>query len=70
MIGVDLGTTTVRIHVKGKGVVLREPAVIAVTRGTTDIKAVGEEAYRMLGRTPATSPPYGRWRTASSRTTR
>ncbi|MFU8887172.1 MAG: rod shape-determining protein [Trueperaceae bacterium] len=52
MIGVDLGTTTVRIHVKGKGVVLREPAVIAVTRGTTDIKAVGEEAYRMLGRTP------------------
>jgi rod shape-determining protein MreB and related proteins len=52
MIGVDLGTTTVRIHVKGKGVVLREPAVIAVVRGTTDIKAVGEEAYRMLGRTP------------------
>ncbi len=52
MIGVDLGTTTVRIHVKGRGVVLREPAVIAVTKGTTDIKAVGEEAYRMLGRTP------------------
>ena len=52
MIGVDLGTTTVRIHVKGKGVVLREPAVIAVTKGTMDVKAVGEEAYRMLGRTP------------------
>ncbi len=52
MIGVDLGTTTVRIHLKGKGVVLREPAVIAVVKGTTDVKAVGEEAYRMLGRTP------------------
>ncbi|MBX3144218.1 MAG: rod shape-determining protein [Trueperaceae bacterium] len=52
MIGVDLGTTNVRIHVKGKGVLLREPAVIAVVKGTTDIKAVGQEAYRMLGRTP------------------
>lgn len=52
MIGVDLGTTTVRIHVKGKGVVLREPAVIAVIKGTSEVKAVGEEAYRMLGRTP------------------
>src|SRR3989304_2456387 len=49
MIGVDLGTTTVRIHVRGKGVVLREPAVIAVTKGTMDVKAGGEEAYRMLG---------------------
>lgn len=52
MIGVDLGTTNVRIHVKGKGVMLREPAVIAVVKGTTDVKAVGQEAYRMLGRTP------------------
>ncbi|MGL4608454.1 MAG: rod shape-determining protein [Trueperaceae bacterium] len=52
MIGIDLGTTHVRIHVKGRGVVLREPAVIAVENGTTNIKAVGEEAYRMLGRTP------------------
>lgn len=52
MIGVDLGTTNVRIHVKGRGVVLREPAVIAVLKGTTDIKAVGQDAYLMLGRTP------------------
>lgn len=52
MIGVDLGTTNVRIHVKGRGVVLREPAVIAVLKGTTEIKAVGQDAYRMLGRTP------------------
>lgn len=52
MIGVDLGTTNVRIHIKGKGVQLREPAVIAVVGGTTEVKAVGEEAYRMIGRTP------------------
>ncbi len=52
MIAIDLGTTTVRVFIKGRGVVLREPAVIAVLRGTTDIKAVGEDAYRMLGRTP------------------
>jgi rod shape-determining protein MreB and related proteins len=52
MIGIDLGTTHVRIHVKGRGVVLREPAVIAVENGTMNIKAVGDDAYRMLGRTP------------------
>ena len=52
MIGVDLGTTNVRVHLKGKGVLLREPAVIAVVKGTTEVKAVGQEAYRMLGRTP------------------
>lgn len=52
MIGVDLGTTHVRIHIKGRGVVLREPAVIAIAEGTLDVKAVGNEAYRMLGRTP------------------
>ncbi len=52
VIGVDLGTTNVRIHVKGKGVLLREPAVIAVVNGTTDVKAVGSDAYHMLGRTP------------------
>jgi rod shape-determining protein MreB len=52
VIGVDLGTATVLIYVKGKGIMLREPAVIATTRDTTDVKAVGDEAYRMLGRTP------------------
>lgn len=52
MIGVDLGTTNVRIHVKGKGVILREPAVIAVNKNTGEVKAVGQEAYLMLGRTP------------------
>jgi rod shape-determining protein MreB len=52
MIGVDLGTTHVRIHIKGQGIVLREPSVIAIVQGSNEIKAVGEEAYDMLGRTP------------------
>ncbi len=51
-IGVDLGTATVLIFVKGKGIMLREPSVIATSRGSNDVKAVGDEAYRMLGRTP------------------
>ncbi len=52
-IGVDLGTTTVLIYVKGKGILLREPSVIAIVRDTREVKAVGDEAYRMLGRTPS-----------------
>lgn len=52
MIGVDLGTTNVRIHVKGRGILLREPAVIAIVQATGETKAVGLEAYRMLERTP------------------
>ena len=51
-IGVDLGTATVLIYVKGNGIMLREPSVIAMVRDTGDVKAVGDEAYRMLGRTP------------------
>lgn len=51
-IGVDLGTATVLIYVKGRGIMLREPSVIAMVRDTGDVKAVGDEAYRMLGRTP------------------
>lgn len=51
-IGVDLGTATVLIFVKGKGIQLREPSVIAMVRDTAEVKAVGDEAYRMLGRTP------------------
>jgi rod shape-determining protein MreB and related proteins len=51
-IGVDLGTATVLIYVKGKGIQLREPSVIAMVRDTGEVKAVGDEAYRMLGRTP------------------
>lgn len=51
-IGVDLGTSSVVIHGKGKGSVLNEPAVIAVDRDTRNVLAVGEEAHRMLGRAP------------------
>lgn len=51
-IGVDLGTATVLIYVKGKGIELTEPSVIAMVRDTAEVKAVGDEAYRMLGRTP------------------
>jgi rod shape-determining protein MreB len=51
-IGVDLGTATVLIYVKGQGIMLREPSVIAMVRDTGEVKAVGDEAYRMLGRTP------------------
>ena len=51
-IGIDLGTATVIAYVKGKGVVLREPSVVAVNNVTNEVVAVGGEARRMLGRTP------------------
>jgi rod shape-determining protein MreB len=51
-IGIDLGTATVIAYVKGKGIVLREPSVVAVDSNTKDVLAVGGEARRMLGRTP------------------
>ena len=51
-IGIDLGTANILIYVKGKGIVLREPTVVAVDRDTNRIMAIGEEARRMLGRTP------------------
>ena len=52
-IGIDLGTSNVEIYMKGKGIVLREPAVVAVDRDTHNILSIGSEAYRMIGRTPA-----------------
>ena len=51
-VGIDLGTATVIVYVKGKGIVLREPSVVAVDNITGDVLAVGKEARRMLGRTP------------------
>ena len=51
-IGIDLGTATVIAYVKGKGIVLREPSVVAVDNNTGEVLAVGQEARRMLGRTP------------------
>ena len=51
-IGIDLGTATVLVNVKGKGIVLREPSVVAIDRNRGEVVSVGEEARRMLGRTP------------------
>ncbi|NMA83921.1 MAG: rod shape-determining protein MreB [Epulopiscium sp.] len=51
-IGIDLGTASVLIYIKGQGVVLTEPSVVAIDQNTNQILAVGEEARRMLGRTP------------------
>ncbi len=51
-IGIDLGTATVLVYIKGKGVVLTEPSVVAFDRDTNKIRAIGEEARRMIGRTP------------------
>jgi len=51
-IGIDLGTANVLIHVKGKGIVLNEPAVVAMDKTTGKVLEVGQEAYRMVGRTP------------------
>ena len=52
-LGMDLGTSTVHLVVRGKGIVLSEPAYVACDRQTRDVVAVGEEARRMYGRTPA-----------------
>ncbi len=52
-IGIDLGTANTLVHVGGRGVVLREPSVVAINKDSGEVMAVGEEAKRMLGRTPA-----------------
>ena len=52
-IGIDLGTSNTLVYVKDQGIVLREPSVVAVQAGTNKVLAVGDEAKRMLGRTPA-----------------
>ncbi len=51
-IGIDLGTATVLVYVKGKGIVLKEPSVVAIDKNTDRILKVGREAQQMLGRTP------------------
>lgn len=51
-IGIDLGTANVLVYMKGQGIVIREPSVVAIDKDTNTILAVGEEARRMLGRTP------------------
>ena len=51
--GMDLGTANCLIYVKDKGIVLREPSVVALDRDSGEVKAVGSKAKQMLGRTPA-----------------
>jgi rod shape-determining protein MreB len=51
-IGIDLGTANTLVYVKDRGIVLREPSVVAIAQGSRKVLAVGEEAKRMLGRTP------------------
>ncbi|NLY19640.1 MAG: rod shape-determining protein [Clostridiaceae bacterium] len=51
-IGIDLGTANTLVHVKGKGIVIREPSVVAVNNNTGDVLSVGLEAKNMIGRTP------------------
>ena len=51
-IGIDLGTASILVYIKGKGVVLKEPSVVAFDTNTNKIKAIGEDARLMLGRTP------------------
>lgn len=51
-LGIDLGTATVLVYVKGKGIVLKEPSVVAINKMNNKVLAVGEEARKMIGRTP------------------
>lgn len=51
-VGIDLGTANCLVYVKNKGIVLREPSVVAVDRNTDEVLAIGEEAQKMIGRTP------------------
>ena len=51
-LGIDLGTATVLVYVKGKGVLLKEPSVVAINKNNNKVLAVGEEARKMIGRTP------------------
>ncbi|GAB6169235.1 rod shape-determining protein [Clostridium carnis] len=51
-LGIDLGTATVLVYAKGKGIILKEPSVVAINKNNNKVLAVGEEARRMIGRTP------------------
>lgn len=52
-VGIDLGTANTLVHVIGRGIIIREPSVVAINKDTNEVLAVGEEAKRMLGRTPS-----------------
>src|SRR4030042_7613 len=52
-VGIDLGTATTLVYVRGRGIVINEPSVVAVNQKTGQILAIGEDAKKMVGRTPA-----------------
>src|SRR3990167_6304742 len=52
-IGIDLGTANTLVYVRGKGIVINEPSVVAINQKTKQVLAIGEEARKMVGRTPA-----------------
>ena len=65
-IGIDLGTANILIYVKGEGIVVNEPSVVAIDEETKKPLAVGQEAKDMLGKTPGRAPDTplsGTWRT-------
>src|SRR5581483_541927 len=52
-VGIDLGTANTLVYVRGKGIVINEPSVVAVNQKTNQVLAIGDEAKKMVGRTPA-----------------
>ena len=58
--GIDLGTANTLVYVKGQGIVLSEPSVVAINRDTNEVRAVGNEAKNMIGKTPAAWSPCAR----------
>src|SRR6185436_3988953 len=52
-IGIDLGTANTLVYIRGKGIVINEPSVVAINQRTKQILAIGDEARKMVGRTPS-----------------
>jgi rod shape-determining protein MreB len=67
-LGIDLGTANTLVYVRGKGIVISEPSVVAIDTRTRRAFGVGAEAKAMVGKTPRASSPSARSRTASSPT--
>ena len=65
-IGIDLGTANTLVYMRGKGIIIREPSVVAVDKKLQCVRYVGQEAKDVIGRTPAPSWLYVRSRTALS----
>ncbi|MFH1460811.1 MAG: rod shape-determining protein, partial [Patescibacteria group bacterium] len=52
-VGIDLGTANTLVYVKGRGIVINEPSVVAINQKTGQVLAIGQDAKKMVGRTPA-----------------